>query len=232
MTLTYNNNNLPLDGSVHKTEMQKFMKRLRRKIEPVKVRFFGCGEYGEKLGRPHYHLCLFGYDFPDKQIHYARKRGKRHTDLLYVSEMLSEIWKKGFTTIGEVNIQTAGYVARYVTKKITGKKAPKHYQKKNPEFALMSRMPGIGASWLDKYETDVYPKDYHVINGRKVRPPRYYDSLLEKKKPELMKVIKEKRKEKIDVDAARVCDNEKRLKEKYRICVTRRLERNLENGKN
>lgn len=229
LTLTYNNQNLPRDGSIQKQEMQKFVKRLRRKIEPIKVRFFGAGEYGESFNRPHYHMCLFGFDFPDKQVYKALARGKDH-DVLFISKMLEDTWGKGFCTIGEVNFKTAGYVARYVTKKITGKPAAGHYGKKNEEFALMSRSPGIGATWLEKYETDVYPKDFHVINGKKVRPPRYYDSLLDKKKPELFEELKERRKSNVNEDLARASDKDKLYKEKYRKLVTRRLERSYENG--
>ena len=66
ITLTYDEENLPADGSLNYDHFQLFMKRLRKAIEPNKVRFYMCGEYGEENGRPHFHACLFGYDFPDK----------------------------------------------------------------------------------------------------------------------------------------------------------------------
>ena len=51
------------------------------------------------------------------------------------------------------------------------------------EFANMSRMPGIGSTWLEKYFDDVYPRDYVVINNTQIKPPRFYDKILEKKDP-------------------------------------------------
>jgi hypothetical protein len=241
ITLTYNNENLPEDRSIHKSEMQKFIKKLRRKVEPVKIRYFGCGEYGKfnkitkELGRPHYHICLFGYDFADKEVWSYRRRTKGHNDMLYISPMLQKVWKKGFSTIGEVTMESAGYVARYCTKKITGDPAPKYYGDKQQEFALMSRgqkkdgKGGIGKPWFEKYNTDCYPKDFIVINGKKHKPPRYYDSLLRRSKPELFEMVQERRRKESDLKV-REPSIRQMQKEKYRKCVTRTLERNLENA--
>jgi hypothetical protein len=63
------------------------------------------------------------------------------------------------------------------------------------EFANMSRMPGIGSTWLDKYFEDVYPRDYVVVNNTQIKPPRFYDKLLEKRDPVMFKQVKEKRRE-------------------------------------
>lgn len=235
LTLTYDNDNIPLDGSVHKQELKKFIKELRRELEPKKIRFFGCGEYGEKFSRPHYHVCLFGHDFADKEILKAKRFRKskfgQSCDMLFISEMLGSIWKKGWHTIGEVNFQSAGYVARYITKKIGGKDEESHYKGRNKEFALMSRMPGIGAKWFERYKYDVYPKDYYVHNGSKFSPPKYYDYLLERSDPELFEQVKERRIEREkENDEARASDIVKMGKEKYRRLVTRTLERKLENA--
>lgn len=239
ITLTYNEENLPPDGSLSRIELQKFMKRLRKKIEPKKIRFYGCGEYGSNTKRPHYHVCVFGHDFPDKEIIRAQSykftgQGKRatkgHISSLYTSKVLEQdIWKKGFVTVGELNFKTAGYVARYVTKKITGPPAKKHYGEKEPEFALMSRMPGIGKPWIEKYKYDIYPKDYFHVNGHKQRPAKYFDTFLEKDDPELYKKIKEKR-----IEAAEKGENIASTirgyqLENYRKLVTKTLERKLEN---
>lgn len=238
ITLTYNNDNLPQSGSVDRKELQDFMKRLRRKVEPKKIRFYGAGEYGENFGRPHYHICLFGYDFPDKILHKGAKRTywkggfkKGHDNSLYTSEMLGEVWKKGFHTVGQFTFETAGYTARYVTKKVTGEHQKKWYGDKEPEFALMSRNPGIGKPWLDKYMTDVYPKDFHTVNGIKQRPNRYYDYCLNKKDPECFEQIKEER-----IKKAKKLPYESHLrkhqKELHRKSVTKQLERKLENARN
>ncbi len=233
LTLTYNKDNIPDTGSINRMELQNFIKKLRTKIEPTKIRYFGCGEYGKKYDRPHYHICLFGFDFPDKQIFQAKTRTAGYTDLLHISKMLSGIWKKGYHTIGEVNIKTAGYVARYITKKHMGKWQDKIYDGLEPEFALMSRgqktdgKGGIGKGWIDKYYTDCYPKDYVTINGRKHKPPKYYDSQLEKIDLDMYQYVMAKR----ELHSFKnLPDSSKRLmeKEKYRKQITSRLERSLE----
>lgn len=235
LTLTFNNENLPIDGSISKDHVVKFMKRLRRKIEPETVRFFASGEYGEKYDRPHYHICLFGFDFPDKKVLKAKRRKKGYTNLLYISEMLGKIWKEGFHSIGELNFETAGYAARYITKKHFGKLSDYVYDGLEPEFALMSRgqkkggKGGIGKPWFDKYWNDCYPKDFVTINGKKHKPPKFYDNLMEKKDLDMWQWIKAKR----DWHSFKQePETSKRQyeKDKYRKCITSRLERELENA--
>jgi hypothetical protein len=180
--------------SLDKTEFQRFMKRLRKRYGK-KIRYFHCGEYGEKNSRPHYHAIIFGMDFEDKELFKVRDEIR-----LYTSETLAKLWPYGFVTIGEVTMESCAYVARYVTKKIKGKDAEKHYIRWDPltgegvpiepEYATMSRKPGIGKTWFEKYKADVYPHDYVVVNKHEIRPPRYYDNLLSE---EELEKIKEKR---------------------------------------
>ena len=107
LTLTYDDYHLPPGGSLCKETFVKFMKRLRKRCG-IGIRFFQCGEYGEKLKRPHHHVCLFGYDFPDKYVYGKSKSGH----FLYRSSLLEELWPFGFCTIGELTKETAGYTAR------------------------------------------------------------------------------------------------------------------------
>lgn len=200
VTLTYDQDNLPEDSSITKKHISKFMKDLRGAYVGKTIRFYACGEYGSKHNRPHYHICLFNHDFEDKEIKCITRKEKpfnkgQYTNpyTLYNSKELTEIWGKGITDFGEVTLESAGYVARYCVKKITGKKAEEHYQGKEPEFALMSRRPGIGAGWLKKYRSDVFPKDYFTMNGVKIKPPRYYDDILKRESPEIYDQIKDKR---------------------------------------
>jgi len=190
LTLTYNNENLPEGGTLVKKDLQDFMKRLREKIEPIKIRFYGCGEYGNKLSRPHYHVLIFGYSFPDRRLHAINKKPGQQ---LFTSDELGKLWTKGFHLIGNFEQASAQYVCGYTAKKITGEDADEHYQGKLPEFALMSRRPGIGHDWINKYSRDVYPKDFFHIQGHTYRPFRYYDNHCEKTRPKTFKKVKERR---------------------------------------
>lgn len=185
ITLTYNDKNLPADGSLHVDHFQKFMKRFRKKYEPTPIRFFHCGEYGPKLGRPHYHAAIFGFDFPDK-ILWQENRGNR----LYRSPDLESLWPYGYSSIGALTFQSAAYVARYIMKKHCGPNADEIYQGRQPEYVTMSRRPGIGKKWFDQFGSDVFPSDEIVFNGRKFKPPRFYDNLYEVTNPNEMTDIK------------------------------------------
>lgn len=198
ITLTYNNDHLPKNQNLNKKHFQDFMKRLR-KTYGAGIRFFHCGEYGDKKGRPHYHACIFGLEFKDKKIWKIHK-GQKY----YTSESLEKLWPFGFSTIGDVTFQSAAYVARYITKKITGKNAFLHYNKIDletgeilreiqPEYTTMSRRPGIGKDWLTKYTNDVYNHDFIIINGKKIKPPKYYDRQYEILNPEKFSKIKRQR---------------------------------------
>lgn len=199
ITLTYDDDHLPESGSLVKWHFQDFMKRLRARIAPRRIRFFMCGEYGERFSRPHYHACIFGFDFPDK-VGCARQGSEYR---LYRSALLESVWTSGFSLIGDLSFESAAYVARYVTKKVNGERAFHHYMAMNPEtgelyeiepeFGLMSRRPGIGAEWYAKYHGEVFPSDSVLVNGRLTRPPRFYDKLLERDRPELLEEIKEER---------------------------------------
>lgn len=216
ITLTYNEENLPPEGSLVKYHFQKFMKRLRKEVAPKKIRFFHCGEYGEKLKRPHYHACIFGLDFKDK-ISYSNGNGVTKS-----SPLLEKLWPYGFNTVGELTFESAAYVARYILKKINGDQAIFHYSdidmgtgeiksSKEPEYVTMSRRPGIGAEWFKKYQSDVFPSDSVIVRGKEMKPPKFYDSKYEIIDGEAMKKIKIARQEK--VKRANVTEERLRVRE-------------------
>lgn len=170
VTLTYSDEELPLGGgslsTVSKREFQLFMKRLR-KARDVEVRYFAAGEYGERSQRAHYHALLFGVDFPDRELW---KRGRSGS--LYVSAELSRLWPFGFSTVGQVNFKTAQYVAQYVVKKARVREA---WQDREAPFVLMSRKPGIGSGWFEKFGGDVFPAGRVVVgDGHERRVPRFF----------------------------------------------------------
>lgn len=164
-------------------DISKFIRRLRK--TGVSARFYACGEYGEKLGRPHYHVLLFGHAFTNDRYKWTERQGTP----VYRSPTLEKLWPYGNSEIGELTYESCAYVARYVMKKITGTQADNHYERTDPdtgerywlppEFNLMSRRPGIGKTWFDQYRTDVYTTDKIWLHDLAVKPPRYYDKLLE-----------------------------------------------------
>lgn len=199
ITLTYDDEHLPFPPSLDHSHFQKFMKRLRFKIGPV--RYYMCGEYGSENFRPHYHACVFGYDFPDRVLWSLSPSGYN----LYRSSVLESLWPFGFSSVADLSFESAAYVARYVLKKVTGDLAESHYSftdvetgevfQRVPEYARMSTHPGIAAAWFDKYSSDVYndDRDFVVVNGRTCKPPRYFDKLLKRVDPVLYEYVKSDR---------------------------------------
>ena len=224
ITLTYSREHVPSDGSLNKRDFQLFVKRLRKSLKGRKIRYFHCGEYGEQLGRPHYHACICGYAPADKVL--IKTVGEVR---LYSSKSLSDIWGKGFVTIGDVTFESAAYVARYVTKKITGDKAQAHYQGRNPEYVTMSRRPGIGKPWFEKYKTDVYPKDFVTVREKKMKPPKYYQKLYEHTNPSEFDKIKIKRKKKAKENALDNTPERLHVKETVKKLNLKQLKRSYEN---
>lgn len=220
LTLTYNPENLPPDGLVHKDAFQKFMKRLRKKFGDG-LRFFACGEYGRQYKRPHYHAIVFGLHFNDLLLHTVK-----HGFQYYRSPILEKLWPFGFSLVGTVTFESCAYVSRYVMKKQFGKDIDELHQ----PFVLMSRMPGLGHDWYEKYKGQIYPNDFIVVrDGVICKPPAYYDSLLEKENPTLYEQIKKVRQEKyrrdelITSEELAVNEIQERLKAKKLMKLVRRL---------
>lgn len=195
ITLTYRDECLPKNSSLDYSDFQKFMKRLRKLLSAAvgqakRVSYYMCGEYGENFGRPHFHACLFGFNFPDLKFF-----DKREGVILYTSELLSKLWPYGFSTVGEVTFESAAYVARYVMKKVTGELAEVWYDGRKPEFNKMSLKPAIGKDWINGYKDYVYSADsVTMLGGFESKPPRYYDKQYEIANPEHFGIIKEVRK--------------------------------------
>lgn len=199
ITLTYDNKHLPKNNTLIKRDLQLFFKRLRKNIHPLKIKYFACGEYGDEKERPHYHAIIFGYDFRVKD-EYNEISPFKETDYgtLYNSTLLEKTWGKGHTTTAECNFETAAYVARYCTKKITGENAVGYYGGRLPEFATMSRRKPIGYSWLLKYYTDIYPANQVILGKRSLKVPKYYDKFLEKHDEDLYLDVKQDREKFLD----------------------------------
>lgn len=192
VTLTFNDACLPRYGQLLKRPLQLFFMRLRKAYGPF--RYVACGEYGEMRRRPHYHVALFGIDFQDDRI--PTGRGVQG-DPLFVSPRLTAIWKNGDLlqqTIGELTFESAAYIGRYLTKRVSGVGAsplplavdPETGEcvMPNPEFLLVSkgrkRGDGIGGSWFRKFgAVDVLPHGRVITSqGTPAPVPRYYKELI------------------------------------------------------
>ncbi len=226
VTLTYSDDFLPIGGSLVKKHFTDFVKRLRYFVAPKKVRFYMCGEYGDENLRPHYHCCLFGFS-PNDMIFLSEKNGY----ILYKSEFLNSVWGMGFVSVGTVTFESAGYCARYATKKLTRpkvcghckngleciqcRKVRRHYERMDPltgeitnvipEYAHMSRGGknghGIGFDWISKYKKEVYNSDSVIVGGKEVLPPKYYDLTLSEDEQILVRGRRRRRAEKRADDA-------------------------------
>lgn len=210
LTLTYDNEHLPRkvfeeDASGVRVEMptlkpkdlQDFIKRLREKLRRrghEDFRFFACGEYGDELKRPHYHMIAFNLPLDDLEF-YKSIRGHEY----YNSKFLDDCWLgQGFVVASDVNFECCAYVARYVMKKAKGPDGFSYASSNDlvEEFTRMSRRPGIGRYYYEKNKTKIYGhydpvfnqyylgKDnigyQHTLNGSiLLKPAKYYDKLFD-----------------------------------------------------
>jgi len=197
ITLTYSDNNLPEHNSLNYEDLQKFWKRLRHHLGPL--RYYAVGEYGDKTLRPHYHACVFGHAFMQD-----RRLLRESPTLLWTSPMLEEAWGKGHVSVGALTFETARYTASYVTKKLRSKQTYVRINEEDGELiplvqprCFASRDPAIGGTWLAEFGKYVYDHDHVVINGRPQKPPKSYDRWLEKTQgKEAVAKIKEQRQKK------------------------------------
>lgn len=174
--LNYAPKYLPSDYSVHKDHLQLFFKRLRRDLErkygdaAPKIRYYACGEYGDKKQRPHYHAIIFGLTMAHADIIY-KAWGQCETQSYHCSAIR-------LNKNGEIDSKAFGYVAGYTCKKLGkfyNRKFAKNYNGRNPEFQLQSL--GIGKEYCLSHATE-YKTGLTRINGSTVPIPRYYRKLL------------------------------------------------------
>jgi len=243
ITLTYRSKNecspeqlkngyyVPEDYSLNKIHFQKFIKRLRKHFAQ-KIRYFHCGEYGDENLRPHYHACLFNCSFDDQYV-YQQQQGIT----TYESEILQKLWPYGFSTIGQLNFETASYTAGYILKKITGDQADEKYLRNDedgvaywvtPPYTTMSLKPGIGAEFYERFQTDFFPSDESPVPGYGIikKVPRYYAEKYADFSPEGMALVKKMRQE--FIAAHREDFTPERLMDKYKCARARESSRQRE----
>jgi len=233
VTLTYDDYFLPRDGSLVKKHFQDFVKRLRRRFKDRRISYFHCGEYGEQNGRPHYHAVLFNVGFPDRVKWSVNGRG----DDIFTSPTLASLWPLGLATIGEVTRESAGYVARYCLKKVTGQLAEDHYRRVHPdtgeiyylqpEYATMSLRPAIGQRWYEEYGKEVRQHDSVVMRGRGMYPPRFYDKLHEELDKDAHELVKNERQARARARKADSTPERLAIREKVKKAQVSSLRRSL-----
>lgn len=156
ITLTYSEAHLPSPPTVSKRVSQLFLKRLRRALEPERLRYFLTAEYGGKFGRPHYHVILFSalskYDGP----------------------LLESAWPYGRVDIQQLEGGAAQYVCKYIQEPLYSDKRTYSAHGLTPEFSLMSRRPAIGHNFAARYYSTWLKSGYCIQEGFKKPIPRAY----------------------------------------------------------
>ncbi len=157
ITLTYDTTHVPISKNgfmtLKKRDYQLFMKRLRKKMPGIKLKYYACGEYGSKTKRPHYHAILFNCPNPN---------------------IIDEAWGLGSTHLGTCTSDSMAYCLKYINKPTT---IPHHRRDdRAKEFSLQSQ--NLGASYLSpsviKYHRS-HPADLRVQNNQyKIAMPKYY----------------------------------------------------------
>lgn len=201
LTLTYDDGHVPLHGSLDRRAFPLFMKRLRKEFSHEKMRYYHCGEYGDRSGRPHYHALVFGFDFPDKT-----QWSVRNGFPVWRSCRLEALWPFGYAELGSVTFASAAYAARYVMKKADQVGRKKKYNVDDvtgeryeiePEYATMSRGGrfgrGLAYGWYAQYGEEVARLESVVVAGKELPPPRYYDDLLRERSEAAYEVMKLRR---------------------------------------
>lgn len=146
VTLTYSEENLPADGNLRKRDLQTFFKRLRKRGHVF--RYYACGEYGEKFGRPHYHAILFGLDNQDE---------------------INQTWALGRVHCGSVEPDSIRYVAQYIDKKHGG--AAFNLEGRINNFQICSQ--GLGKRYLQDNLQELAARGVRY-RGTQRGLPRYY----------------------------------------------------------
>lgn len=203
VTLTYDDEHLPLSSefgipTLNFDHSKKFIDDLRAYCQYhydwSGLRHYTAGEYGSSSSRPHYHSCLFNLP-PQLLAENKPYKVSFNGDIYYNNPIFEKIWKRGFVVLGDLTYQSAAYVARYVTKKMTGEfKQEALTLGLVPEKAHMSNRPGIGGRFYDLHKKDIYEYDALYLPGvAKAAPPGYFDRKFALDDPEVMMFLKSQR---------------------------------------
>ena len=168
VTLTYASENLPDNYTLVKSDLQKYFKRVRKEIGTKKIKYYACGEYGDKYDRPHYHIIFLGLG------------QKTHEDII------TDNWKLGRIHIGSVTTESIAYVTSYVQKKLNGDLGKEVYTDTGriAPFSLLSK--GIGLQFVKDNAEQLTENLGFTVSGRPAGLPRYYRNKLNLKAEDLV----------------------------------------------
>lgn len=213
ITLTYSDEHLVAD-KLYYVHFQQFIKNLRTKLfsdlldqlypnqerkfqrrlwnektkenreelyEKIRISVYCAGEYGDKRKRPHWHALIFNWRPTDLVHKYTNDRGDR----VYNSNILQTLWPYGISEIGDVTFESAGYCARYASKKLVhGKDGTHEYE----PISRRSSKNAIGKKWIEKNWRDVFSYgELSFDTGKEIIKcgiPRYYEKWFKKTHPE------------------------------------------------
>jgi hypothetical protein len=211
ITITYDDDNLPVDGKISREVLRNFMNEIRSHNKQIK--YYACGEYGSKTHRPHYHACIFGTDFRGGHEY-------RIDDQLYGITEIDKTWNQGKVSIAEFTMATACYVAGYV-----GKKSGIN---EDESFQIMSVRPGIGYDWLKKYWPDVLATHSVVIEGREYPVPPQYIKWCEKFQEDKLAPVRNSRRERFDGMTPEEVWDQHRLRRAKEVHFNQKVQRQKE----
>lgn len=161
VTLTYSDEHLPVGGNLVKKELQDFLKRVRKRLEPDRIRYFAVGEYGSLRLRPHFHLIMFGVGVPNHVP--ATKKCPEAWKICPC--VLCASWRKGGISVRGVGDESCAYVCGYLLKHGT-KSHNERVGDLAPEFATMSLRPGgIGYKAVQAVKEAVTDRDGVIVSG-------------------------------------------------------------------
>lgn len=214
VTLTYNDKHLPIEyhtdgatgealpvATLRKSDLQNWIKRLRRRYPNDNIRYYAGAEYGRNTMRPHYHVIVFGLHLDDLEP-VSVQRGYTY----YKSLSLEKTWSVydpdtqsfdpiGYVTVGAVTWQSCAYTARYILDKQTADNGD-YYTEHGilPPYQCMSLKPAIGHQYYVDHGDEIYRYDQLYLTtpegGMQSKPPRYFDNLYAADNPDDMQDVK------------------------------------------
>lgn len=160
LTLTYDDEHLPPGNSLNRDHTTDFMKRLRQRLAPHRIRTFLVGEYGHEGARqwnPHYHAALFNFNCLGK----IQRPETGPRCYCQHCELVRSAWGHGNITLDELNNTTADYIGGYVTKKMTDPQDTR-LEGRYPEFSSYPMRPGLAADAVPSIATTLQSQYGHL----------------------------------------------------------------------